>query len=87
MITPLLFNIQYLTFNIFAMEVQEVDVFIEKNGQVRVEVQGVKGMACLDLTKGIEDALGGQVDDREMRPEAYEAADVVVEERQRQQVR
>ena len=69
------------------MEVQEIDVFIEKNGQVRVEVQGVKGMACLDVTKNLEDALGGQVEDREMRPEAYEAADVVVAERQRQQVR
>jgi hypothetical protein len=69
------------------MEVQEVDVFIEKNGQVRVEVQGVKGTACLDLTKNLEDALGGQVEEREMRPEAYESADVAIEERQRQQVR
>ena len=69
------------------MEVQEIDVFIEKNGQVRVEVQGVKGMACLDLTKNLEDALGGQIEDREMRPEAYETADVVVAERQRQQVK
>jgi len=69
------------------MELQEIDVFIEKNGQVRIEVHGVKGMSCLDLTKNLEDALGGQVEERELRPEAYESAGVAVEERQRQQVR
>lgn len=69
------------------MELQEIDVFIEKNGQVRVEVHGVKGMACLDVTKVLEDALGGQIEDREMTPEAYESAEVQVEEWQRQQVR
>jgi hypothetical protein len=54
------------------MELQEVDLFIDKDGQVRVEVRGVKGMACLDLTKALEAALGGQVESREMTAEAYE---------------
>jgi hypothetical protein len=54
------------------MELQEVDVFIDKDGQVRVEVRGVKGMSCLDLTKALEAALGGQVESREMTAEAYE---------------
>ena len=69
------------------MEIQEIDVFIEKNGQVRIEVHGVQGMSCLDLTKDLEDALGGQVEEREMSHEAYESSEVSVEEQQRQQIR
>ncbi len=54
------------------MEMQEVEIFIEKDGRVRIEVRGVKGASCLDLTKALEEVLGGQVELREMRPEAYE---------------
>ncbi|MGH9937257.1 MAG: DUF2997 domain-containing protein, partial [Blastocatellia bacterium] len=41
------------------MELQEIDVFIEKDGQVRIEVRGVKGGSCLDITAALEQALGG----------------------------
>ncbi len=68
------------------MELQEIDVFIEKNGQVRVEVHGVKGKKCLDITKGLEDALGGEVKEREMHHEAYEEAQENVQEWQQQRV-
>ena len=68
------------------MELQEIDVFIEKNGQVRVEVRGVKGMSCLDITKDLEDALGGEIEEREMHHEAYETVQEVVVEQQRQQL-
>lgn len=54
------------------MDLQEIEVFIDKDGQVRIEVRGVKGTQCLDLTRSLEEALGSQVVDREMRPEAYE---------------
>ncbi len=56
------------------MELQEVEVFIEKDGRVRVEVRGVKGMSCLEVTQALEAALGGQVQDRQLTPEAYDAA-------------
>ncbi len=59
------------------MEMQEITVVIEKDGQVRVEVRGVKGMSCLDVTKGLEEALGGQVEDRQMTPEAQEVGEEV----------
>lgn len=52
------------------MELQEIDVFIEADGKVRIEVRGVKGGACLALTKELEEALGGQIESREMTPEA-----------------
>jgi hypothetical protein len=56
------------------MELQEVEVIIEKDGRVRVEVRGVKGLSCLDVTRALEAALGGQVPDRQLTPEAHEAA-------------
>jgi hypothetical protein len=65
------------------MELQEIEVFIEKDGQVRIEVRGVKGMSCLDLTKDLEAALGGQVEEREMTPEAYETVQEQVQGYQR----
>ena len=54
------------------MDVQEIEVFIDKDGQVRLEVRGVKGGACLDITAALEQALGGQVQSRELTPEAQE---------------
>ena len=58
-----------------AVEMQEITVVIEKDGQVRVEVRGVKGASCLDVTRGLEEALGGQVEDRQMTPEAQEVGE------------
>jgi hypothetical protein len=55
------------------MELQEIEVFIDKDGQVRIQVRGVKGLECLDLTRELEAALGGQIEAREMTPEALEA--------------
>ncbi|HZW04364.1 MAG TPA: DUF2997 domain-containing protein [Anaerolineaceae bacterium] len=54
------------------MELQEVEITIDKNGQVEVQVRGVKGAQCLDLTKDLEEALGGEIVLREMTPEALE---------------
>ena len=54
-------------------EIQEIDVFIDPDGTVKVEVRGAKGRKCLDLTKGIEDALGGQIVERVHTDEFHEA--------------
>jgi hypothetical protein len=55
------------------MEVQEIDVQIDKDGKVQIHVRGVKGEACLALTADLERALGGVVVSRESTPEAFEA--------------
>jgi hypothetical protein len=65
------------------METQEIEVFIDKDGQVRLEVRGVKGTSCLDLTADLEAALGGEVESREMTPEAYETVQDQVQDRRR----
>jgi len=66
------------------MEIEEVEVVIDKDGKVRIEVRGVKGPACLDITKGLEAALGGKVESREMTPEALECPRIEEERIRRQ---
>ncbi len=53
------------------MEIQEIEVTIDENGQVQIQVRGIKGEACLDITHPLETALGGQLT-RVMTPEALE---------------
>ena len=66
------------------MELQEIDVFIDKNGEVRLEVRGVRGSYCLTVTKDLEKALGGQVASREMTPEANETTTEQTQDRRLQ---
>lgn len=54
-------------------EIQEIDVYVQPDGTVKVEVRGVKGRKCLDLTKGLEEALGGQIVERVHTDEYNEA--------------
>ena len=54
------------------MEIQEIEVTIGKNGQVQLHVRGAKGKKCLDLTRELEQALGGQLEHREFTSEAQE---------------
>ena len=46
-------------------EVQEVEVTIAKDGRVKLHVQGVKGKACLSITREIEQLLGDDIVDRQ----------------------
>jgi hypothetical protein len=64
------------------MDLQEIEVFIDKDGKVQVEVRGVKGESCLDLTKALEIALGGQIESREMTPEASDAQTSIEDQEQ-----
>ncbi len=69
------------------MDVQQVEIFIDRDGQVHLHVQGVKGGSCLDVTKGLEQALGGQIEAREMTAEANEEALEAVQEQTRERLR
>lgn len=59
------------------MDLQEIDVFIDENGEVKLEIRGVKGQKCLDLTEDLEAILGGEIISREMTPEAGETVQEV----------
>ncbi len=54
------------------MELQEIEVTIGKDGQVQIQVRGVQGLKCLEITKELEEALGGEILARIMTPEALE---------------
>jgi len=62
------------------MEIQEIEITIEKNGQVKLHVRGAKGATCLDLTQELEQALGGELLERQLTPEADEGSNPVVDQ-------
>lgn len=53
------------------MSDQYVDVEIDRNGKVKMSVDGCSGSSCVDLTKDFEKALG-EVDDRNKKPEYFQ---------------
>jgi hypothetical protein len=53
------------------MEMQELEITIDKEGRVQVAVRGVQGEGCLAVTKNIENAVG-TVEEREYTAEYYE---------------
>jgi len=57
------------------MRVKWINIDIDKKGKVSFTVEGVKGAACIDETKFLEEALGGQVISRETTGEYYEEAE------------
>jgi hypothetical protein len=65
------------------MEIQEIDVLIEKDGRVSVSVRGVMGPKCLALTQDLEKTLGGEVLSRVMTSEAAAISEEEVPQRQR----
>lgn len=50
---------------------QELEITIDDQGNVSIKVVGCAGPSCVDLTKGIEDALG-EVVDRQRTGEYYQ---------------
>ncbi len=52
--------------------IQEIDVQIDRAGNVSVEVRGASGKQCEELTAVLEQALGGVVVERSYKPEYYQ---------------
>jgi hypothetical protein len=53
------------------VDMQELEIAISPSGEVKIEVKGVHGDQCLDLTKQLENSLG-TVEDRQLKSEYYE---------------
>ena len=53
------------------MDMQELEITIDKNGRVQVAVRGIPGEGCLTLTKNLEEAVG-TVEERTYTAEYYE---------------
>jgi hypothetical protein len=53
------------------MDGKKIKVTIDPLGNPTVEAIGFAGMGCQEATAGIEAALGGAMDARTIKPEAY----------------
>ena len=51
---------------------RELEVVIGPDGKVSMQVKCVAGAACEDMTKALEDALGGEIIDRQRTAEYYQ---------------
>lgn len=49
-------------------------IFNKRTGTTEISVDGVAGPGCKDLTKGLEDALGGTIEHEELLPEYQQPA-------------
>jgi hypothetical protein len=59
------------------MRKQDIEIVINPKGEVTFEVKGVKGGSCLDETKFLEQALGGDaaIVDQQKTSEFYEQSE------------
>jgi Protein of unknown function (DUF2997) len=59
------------------MHKQDIEIVINAKGEVTFEVKGVKGGSCLEETKFLEQALGGDaaVVDQQKTAEYYEGTE------------
>ena len=57
------------------MRKQDIEIRISPSGEVSFTVKGVKGASCLQETKFLENALGGEVIEQEKTPEYYEQSE------------
>lgn len=67
------------------MEMQELEITIDREGKVQVAVRGIHGEGCVALTKNIENAVG-TIEERKYTAEYYEQP-VEVSEHQRNALR
>lgn len=51
---------------------RELEIEITPTGEVKVTVKCVPGAACVDETKFLEEALGGEIKARELTSEYYQ---------------
>lgn len=66
------------------MELEEIEVVIDPDGTTRIEVRGVGGPRCLEVTADLEAALGGEVTARELSAEAHDGTPVADAEHREQ---
>jgi hypothetical protein len=59
------------------MRKQDIEIVINEKGEVTFQVKGVKGGSCIDETKFLEQALGGEsaVLDQQKTGEYYEQSE------------
>jgi hypothetical protein len=64
------------------MDLQEMEITIDKEGRIQVNVKGVQGTGCLAFTRELENALG-VVEQREYTADYYQQETGVCDHRTR----
>lgn len=54
------------------MNLEEVEITIQKNGRLRIQTRGFSGEHCLIATRNLEAALGNALISREMTSESLQ---------------
>ena len=54
-------------------ELQEIEVVIAPNGEIKIHIHGVKGPKCEAITKEMEELLGGEVLERIQTDEYFQS--------------
>ncbi len=54
---------------------EEIKIIISKSGQVTIDVEGIKGSGCKNLTKAMEKAFGMTIKDKK-KSDYYDEQDV-----------
>jgi hypothetical protein len=57
------------------MRKQDIEITISPSGEVSFTIKGVKGASCVDETKFLEQALGGEVLEQQKTGEYYEQSE------------
>jgi len=57
------------------MRKQDIEIVITPKGEVTFQVKGIKGGSCIDETKFLEAALGGDVVEQQKTGEFYEQSE------------
>lgn len=69
------------------MTAKQIRVRVFPDGQIKAEVVGVKGQACLDYIEVLEQMLDAEAVDSEYTSEYYETAQVAASQKQVNSVR
>lgn len=54
---------------------KQMRIVVSPGGETTIEVNGVKGQSCTELSAPFEKLFGEQVDDRTLKPEYYHSDD------------
>jgi hypothetical protein len=57
-------------------EKKELQITISPKGEVSVQVKCIAGQKCVDETKFLEEALGNQIESRELTSDYYKQQEV-----------
>lgn len=54
-----------------AKTLQTITVTLPLGGEMSIDMDGVKGKACIDITKSLQEAMGGDVTSQKKKPEYF----------------